>query len=98
MDVEPSSIAVDADGATITWTDGVTTAIAGRRLRAACPCAECREHEERNPSFIEIGGRHRIADAQLIGGYALRFTFGDGHADGIYPYGVLRDLSSRVAE
>ena len=97
MVVEPSSVTVDADGATITWTDGVTTAITGRSLRSACPCAECRELAEHTPSFVEVGGRHSIGNAQLVGGYALRFTFGDGHADGIYPYRVLRSISSEAA-
>ncbi|MEN8114062.1 MAG: DUF971 domain-containing protein [Actinomycetota bacterium] len=92
MDAEPSAISVDAESVTITWTDEVATSISGRRLRSSCPCAECREHEERTTSFVEIGGRNTIADAQLVGGYALRFTFGDGHADGIYPYHVLRAL------
>ena len=43
-------------------------------------------------STIQIGNRSSISDANLIGGYAVRFTFADGHADGIYPYGFLREL------
>lgn len=92
MDHEPERISVDADSVTITWTDGVSTTIPGDRLRASCPCAECREHEAKTPSMIQIGNRSSIVDAHLIGGYAVRFTFADGHADGLYPYWTLRQL------
>jgi DUF971 family protein len=95
MDHEPERISVDADSVTITWTDGASTVVSGDRLRSSCPCAECREHESEARSIIQIGDRSSIADAQLIGGYAIRFTFGDGHADGLYPYGILRELGSR---
>lgn len=92
MEPEPERINVDAETVTISWTDGVSTTVTGDRLRSACPCAECREHEAKPRSIIQIGDRSSIADAQLIGGYAIRFVFGDGHADGLYPYGVLRSL------
>lgn len=98
MDHEPERISVDAESVAISWTDGVSTTIPGSRLRSSCPCAECREHEAKTPSIIQIGDRSTIADAQLIGGYAIRFTFADGHADGLYPYEVLRRLGEWQAE
>lgn len=42
--------------------------------------------------MIQIGNHSSIVDAHLIGGYAVRFTFADGHADGLYPYWTLRQL------
>jgi DUF971 family protein len=95
MPYEPERIAVDAESVTIRWTDGVSTTIGVDMLRSSCPCAECREYEAKTRSIIENGNRSSIADAQLIGGYAIRFTFGDGHADGLYSYGILRQLGSR---
>lgn len=95
MDVEPREVNVGSESVTISWTDGAVTAIPGRRLRSLCPCAECREHESAATSFIEIDDRSTIVDARLIGGYALRFTFGDGHADGIYAYHVLREMGAQ---
>jgi DUF971 family protein len=95
MDYEPERISVEAESVMIAWTNGASTTISGDRLRSSCPCAECREHESKTPSIIQIGNRSSIADAQLIGGYAIRFTFGDGHADGLYPYGILRELGGR---
>jgi DUF971 family protein len=94
MDYEPDRITVDAESVEITWIDGSSTMITGDRLRSSCPCAECREHEAEPRSIIQIGDRSSITDAQLIGGYAIRFTFADGHADGLYPYGILRQLGT----
>jgi DUF971 family protein len=95
MPYEPERITVDAESVMIRWTDGASTTIGGDMLRSSCPCAECREHETKTRSIIQIGNRSSIADAQLIGGYAIRFTFSDGHADGLYSYGVLRQLGSK---
>jgi DUF971 family protein len=92
MQYEPERITVGREAVIIEWDDGVSTTISGPRLRAACPCAECREHRGAAASRIQLADRSVITDGRLVGGYALRFTFADGHADGIYPYGQLRHL------
>lgn len=92
MEHAPERITVDPERLTIEWSDGVTTALSGGRLRAACPCADCREHGVAASSPILLGAQSTIDDAHLVGGYAIRFTFADGHVDGIYPYGQLRHL------
>ncbi len=92
MEYAPERITVDPDLLTIEWSDGVSTAVPGSRLRSACPCADCREHRVAAASPIRLGTSSTITDAHLVGGYAIRFTFGDGHIDGIYPYGQLRHL------
>jgi len=91
MEHEPQQISVNRASVTIVWDDGVTTTISGERLRARCPCAECRERDTKIANLIQLGNQSQISDAALVGGYAVRFTFGDGHADGIYPYRVLRE-------
>lgn len=92
MGHEPVRIDVEAGSVTIVWNDGSTGTITGKRLRDACPCAECRERDAKVTQFIQLGNQSEIADAVLVGGYAIRFTFRDGHADGIYPYRALYDL------
>jgi DUF971 family protein len=89
---EPERITVERESVTIEWSDGVTTALSGSRLRDACPCADCREHTAAATPVNQLGDRSTITNAQLVGGYALSFTFGDNHGDGIYPYGQLRRL------
>ena len=81
----------------IEWTDGAATAISGSRLRDACPCADCRGRAVATPA-IQLGDRSTIVNAQLVGGYAVSFTFGDHHHDGIYPYGQLRRLGEERHE
>lgn len=78
----------------ITWEDGHVSAYTFRYLRQNCGCAECRS---------ELTGQ-RLLDAetvpvdlkglkvQLVGNYALHFTFSDHHTTGIYPFTVLRGL------
>jgi DUF971 family protein len=88
---EPERITVEEESVVIEWTDGESTAISGSRLRDACPCADCRERTVATPA-IQLGDRAMIINAQLVGGYAVSFTFGDNHHDGIYPYGQLRRL------
>lgn len=92
MEYEPRRITVERESVTIEWSDGATTVLAGGRLRDACPCAACREQAAAATRALELGDRSTITNAQLVGGYALSFTFGDNHHDGIYPYGQLRWL------
>lgn len=96
MGHEPERINVESGSVTIDWNDGSTGMITGERLRAACPCAECRERDAKITQFIQLGNQSAITDAVLVGGYAIRFTFGDGHADGIYPYRTLFDMGEPV--
>ena len=34
----------------------------------------------------------------MVGGYALLFTFSDGHRTGIYPYAYLKDLGRTIGQ
>jgi DUF971 family protein len=96
MEREPRTVIVDPDAVTITWDDGVTARITGDRLRSACPCAECDQRDGKIMQIIHLQNQSEIVDAVLAGGYAIRFTFADGHADGIYPYRTLYDLGEPV--
>jgi DUF971 family protein len=86
---EPVKIEVEGGSVRVTWDDGRRDDLSAETLRAACPCAGCREPGgRRNPA-----GSVAVLDARLVGGYAVNLTFGpDGHATGIYPYGLLRSL------
>jgi DUF971 family protein len=79
----------------LTWGDGTTTTLGARRLRAGCPCASCREPAGRQATATVLSGDEpiRIADAQLVGSYAMAFAFApDGHETGIFSYDLLRAL------
>ena len=72
------------------WPDGSTQSISHTRLRAACPCSQCRA--------ARMGGRIDLvnADVSLNGvnsqGYGVQLVFSDGHQRGIYPWSYLQGL------
>jgi DUF971 family protein len=73
----------------ITWEDGRTDVLPASLLRAACPCAGCRDPGHEPPS----GAGADLRQVRVVGGYALGFTFGpDNHETGIFPYDLLRRL------
>jgi DUF971 family protein len=40
----------------------------------------------------------KITDASLVGNYAVRLTFSDGHSTGIYSWDYLRNLQTNTNE
>ena len=89
MDV-PERIKVSDGGIEVTWSTGPTRSIAAADLRAACPCAECRDGRPR----IAATTRHvAVRSARLVGNYAVAFSFvPDDHETGIYPFDLLARL------
>lgn len=82
----PVRIEVESGAVALVWEDGDTTTIPASRLRAACPCAGCKEGASHSPGTT-------IENARVVGDYALNVTFGpDHHATGIFPYDLLRDI------
>jgi DUF971 family protein len=81
----------------ITWQDGHISNYPLRWLRANCPCATCRE--ERRAAALETDMLKLssgpppstvIVGAELVGNYAVRFDWADGHGAGIYVFSALR--------
>jgi DUF971 family protein len=95
-------------GLTIAWDDGQTSYYSIAYLRKMSPSAEARQLREemaRNPLTIlpstssRTGGGPLVAlGAELVGNYALRITFSDGHDTGIYSWGYLRKIDPQVQE
>ncbi len=81
----------DGSVLTITWDDGRVDHIDAGRLRAACPCAACQGSAPAPPGVT-------VAAVRTVGAYALGMSFSpDGHATGIYPFDLLRDMAGRAA-
>ncbi len=80
----------------IHWDDGVITHHPHQTLRAFCPCAVCQGHTGRivYSEAADALPTEALALAELAisGSYALRLTWGDGHATGIYTFAYLRVL------
>ena len=83
----------------ITWNDGHESLFEARFLRLQCPCASCVD---------EMTGKRVLRDEQvsdtvsptsveLVGRYAIRVWWSDGHSSGIYTFELLRDLCPCVS-
>ena len=80
-------------GLRIRWADGGATELAGERLRANCPCANCvdewtGERRFRPENAVGVG----LRKVNQVGNYAFAIVFSDGHETGIFTYQRLREL------
>lgn len=94
--VDPEHIGPTEDGSRlrIEWKDGEVAEYVPRDLRMACPCAGCVDEMS---GVRTLRPEHVPADVyptaiHYVGRYALQFVWSDGHATGIYPYALLREL------
>jgi DUF971 family protein len=103
---EPKSVQVkitERTGMDIVWKDGHRSPYSFQFLRDACPCALC--DEERGKTGREPGDPPKAAPgalpmfkdparalkAEAVGKYAIKFSWNDGHDQGIYSWTFLRD-------
>ncbi len=97
MRLAPENIEQIGSELAIQWNDQSETFLPLRLMRGACPCAACggepdvmgtlvRPEVHYTPQSFELKGW------QMVGGYALQPTWGDGHSSGIYSYQYLRRL------
>jgi DUF971 family protein len=101
--VTPSPINLDLkkdESLTVTWADGSVTVFPIVYLRRMSPSAEARQLREdmkKNPLMVlpdsAISSEPLVAvGADLVGNYAIRVTFSDGHDTGIYSWDYLHSI------
>ncbi len=81
----------------IAWSDGEENYIPFNKLRHACPCANCQgEPDARGrvvkPDVIFGPKSFQLLRYEIVGGYAVKVTWGDGHKTGLFAYDLLRAL------
>jgi DUF971 family protein len=76
--------------------EGPPTAVSAHALRLACRCAWC-TRARIDGSFPTRFEAVSVTNAELIGGYALRLHFSDGHDRGIFPWSFLREIAAAEA-
>ncbi|NUQ68027.1 MAG: DUF971 domain-containing protein [Phycisphaerales bacterium] len=99
----PRTIDLKKDkGLTLEWADGVTSYFTIAFLRKMSPSADMRQLREEmatNPlAILPAGlasGPISATSAELVGNYALRIRFSDGHDTGIYSWAYLRELDAQ---
>lgn len=76
----------------VLWNDGHSGVVPFQVLRDECPCARCRSAREQGRRPLPMALTTKLLGWQKVGNYALRFSWGDSHADGIFAFDVLRSL------
>jgi len=93
----PKKITTDKENLIIDWGNDNNVKISFRHLRKNCPCASCMtEREHQSKDYIRIYNQDQIMlnKIEKVGNYALKLTWNDGHATGIYEYSFLKRLSN----
>jgi DUF971 family protein len=98
----PRNIDLKKDsGLTIEWADGRRSFYPVGYLRRMSPSAEMRqlrEEMEKNPLTVlpakmaSQRGPLTAVSAELVGNYAIKVVFSDGHNTGIYSWEYLRQI------
>lgn len=96
--LSPSNIQIVGNEVAIAWSDGGESYFTFEELRAASPSAENQGETDilgvrhggtdGKPAFADV----RVLRWHLVGNYAIRFEFSDGHNSGLYSYDYLRGL------
>lgn len=88
----------------IQWSDERRTVHTARSLRAACPCASCREKhksEEETPAdappLLPVLSAAEARPLEITamrpaGQYAYNIQFSDGHTSGLFTFDLLRSM------
>ncbi|MDH3290682.1 MAG: DUF971 domain-containing protein [Gemmatimonadota bacterium] len=76
----------------VTWSEHHRGAFPARWLRLHCQCAACVEEMSGRPLLDPdlVPGDVRPIGITLVGSYAIRVTWSDGHDTGIYTYEWMR--------
>jgi DUF971 family protein len=107
IDERPVHLDLKKDrGLTVQWPDGTSDFFSIALLRKMSPSAEARQlREEMSHNPLTVlpanfggspgGGPLTALDAELVGHYAIKIRFSDGHDTGIFSWTYLRDLAKR---
>jgi len=97
---QPTDIQLIGTEVAILWNDGAETYFPAELLRACSPSAE--NIGERDILGNQYGGDGprqfpgvAVLGWEIVGNYAVRFEFSDGHKTGLYSFDYLRELARR---
>ncbi|MCB9845465.1 MAG: DUF971 domain-containing protein [Phycisphaeraceae bacterium] len=104
---DPTPVNLDLDrsrGLTVEWSDGTRSFYPLAYLRRMSPSADMRQLRDEiraNPLAIlpaGSGGPLTAVDAELVGNYAIKIRFSDGHDTGLYSWTYLRSIEPQGEE
>ncbi len=82
----------------IKWEDDTDSLLFAEKSRGECPCATCKEENEKKPkanpfNILKANPNNVVFRRwEMIGRYAIRFSFSDGHDAGIYTFEHLKEI------
>jgi DUF971 family protein len=78
----------------VTWAEDHRVVYPARFLRLRCRCAQCREEMTDRPLLdpATVPDDIRATAISLVGSYAIRIDWSDGHDTGIYTFEYLRAI------
>ena len=95
--MQPSTIKISEDKYLwIKWSDETESKIGLQKLRELCPCATClAERENQSKSYIPLIQKNQqtVEGLEIVGNYAIKIKWRDGHSTGIYEYSFLKNLA-----
>lgn len=80
----------------IKWDDNSESLVKLANLRRNCPCAVCNsEREKQGKNYIPLFSDDEVTvkNVDIVGYYAIRLIWNDGHNTGIYDYERLKTLA-----
>ena len=82
----------------IQWTDSARTRCDFWTLRTECRCAGCVDERtgQRTLDSRCIPADVAVERMELVGNYAVRIHWSDGHSTGLYTWDRLRELSAET--
>ncbi len=94
-----------SEGLAIVWTEGEESFYPVALLRRLSPSADARAVRESlaaNPLTVlpstSGSGPLRAESAEMVGNYALRITFSDGHSTGLFSWRYLREIDPKAVD
>ena len=97
----PTDLKADTEASAlkISWSDNSTSSYPFHFLRDSCVCAHC-VHEITGEKLLDpatIPSDIHIKAMKLVGNYAVKITWSDGHDSGLYTWNRLRELGDHCS-
>jgi DUF971 family protein len=88
----------DRRSLTVAFDDGARHVLSAEYLRVESPSAEVQGHAPAERKTVAGRINVGIAAIEPVGNYAVRLSFDDGHATGLYSWDYLAELGEHHAE
>lgn len=80
--------------------DAIAVFVPFRLLRGSCPCAACVNEMTGQRTYFheDTSDDIRPEQLELVGNYAVRITWSDGHNTGLFTWEYLREIYAQLAQ